>query len=281
MRIVFILIFLFNVAYGQQQMFHSNNAGVTYDVDAQAYFTALEASVSPTTAQKNAINTLIVNLKANGVWAKSPAIYFPVWNNTAADKWNMKDPRDLDAAYRLTFHGTITHSTGGLTGDGSTGYADTKLTPSNVGTQNSSAMSFYSRTNTSASNYREMGVINNYNTFISILDPSSNTVYGINGNSESANAIVSDSRGLFTVSRTGASAVAFYKNGSSISTSTLASTGRDAINIYILGVNAGSLNNPTVRQCALAAIHEGLNSTEAADFYTEVQALMTAFGINV
>ncbi len=79
-----------------------------YDADAQAFFNALEADASPVTlntSQKDSINTLVEALKSASIWTKIKAIYPMIGGVASSHKYNLKDPRDLDAAFRLTFSG--------------------------------------------------------------------------------------------------------------------------------------------------------------------------------
>ena len=78
-----------------------------YDPDAQAFFDA--AGIVDTT-QKLAVNQLVINLKLTGIWVKMFAIYPFVGGSSTTHKWNLKDPRDLDVAFRLTFFGGWIHS---------------------------------------------------------------------------------------------------------------------------------------------------------------------------
>jgi hypothetical protein len=118
---------------------------VTYDTDAEAFMVATGIPNDNTvyyasTPQEitgegmwEAINTLVVDLKNNGTWDKYYAIYPFIGGTAATHKWNLKDPRDLNASYRLTFHGTWTHNAMGAKGDGVNGtYADTHLVDSEV-----------------------------------------------------------------------------------------------------------------------------------------------------
>lgn len=52
------------------------------------------------------VNDLIVGLKGDGTYAKLIALYPQVGDTEFSQKWNAIDPRDLDAAHRLTYHGT-------------------------------------------------------------------------------------------------------------------------------------------------------------------------------
>ena len=85
------------------------------DPDATAFLTA--AGITDPTIS-SAIDTLVVDLKGYGIWSKMLAIYPFVGGTATTHKWNLKDPRDLNAAYRLSFFGTITHSSTGVKGDG-------------------------------------------------------------------------------------------------------------------------------------------------------------------
>ncbi len=97
------------------------------DADAQAFITA--ASITDPT-QQSAINQLVVDLKGYSIWTKMKAIY-PFCGSTASQhKWNLKDPRDLDVAFRLVFSGGWTHSSTGALPNGTNAIADTKLNAS-------------------------------------------------------------------------------------------------------------------------------------------------------
>jgi len=72
-------------------------------------------------------------------------------------KYNLVNPVDSDAAFRLVFNGGWTHSSNGATPNGTNGYADTKFNPSLNGQLNSAHLSYYSRTNNSTDNQIEIG----------------------------------------------------------------------------------------------------------------------------
>ena len=94
--------------------------------DAQAFITA--AGITDPT-QQSAIITLVSDLKAYGIWTKFKAIYPIVGGTASQHKFNLKDPRDLDAAFRLTFATGYTHSSTGMLPNGTTAFADTKFNP--------------------------------------------------------------------------------------------------------------------------------------------------------
>mgnify|MGYP003393193638 CR=1 FL=1 len=97
------------------------------NADAQAFLTA--AGISDPNIV-SAVEQLVIDLKAAGIWAKMLAIYPFVGGSAAAHKWNLKDPQDTDAAFRIAWSGTLTHNANGVVSNGSSGYGDTKLIPS-------------------------------------------------------------------------------------------------------------------------------------------------------
>lgn len=109
-----------------------------YDPDALAFFTA--AGITDPT-ERIAVNTAISSMKTASLWSISKAVYFFVGSSATSTKFNAKDPRDLDAAYRIVWAGGVTHNSNGVTFNGTTGVGDTKFVPSTV--YPSSRMSFH------------------------------------------------------------------------------------------------------------------------------------------
>lgn len=82
------------------------------DIDAVNF---IQAAAITNQTQRNAINALVVKLKNASLWDGAKAIYPYVGGTEAQHKFNLKDPRDLDAAYRITWTGTLAHSSNGVT----------------------------------------------------------------------------------------------------------------------------------------------------------------------
>ncbi len=90
-----------------------------YDSDAQAYFT--NASISADATVKGHYNTWVLAAKANGYYSKLKVFRPYLTNNATQNSYNAINT----ALHQLNYYGTLTHSaTTGMTGDGSTGYAD-------------------------------------------------------------------------------------------------------------------------------------------------------------
>lgn len=92
------------------------------DADATAFFTA--TSITDAT-QKDAVNRLTFALKYYGLWSKIKALYPFVGGTATTHMYNLKDPQNTNAAFRLTFSGGWTHTADGAECNGTNAYADT------------------------------------------------------------------------------------------------------------------------------------------------------------
>ena len=261
--------------------------GVVYDPDAQAFFTA-----SGLTGATNltAINQLVLDLKGFGIWTKMKAIYPFVGGTAALHKWNLKDPQDTNAAFRLVFNGGWAHSATGVTPNGTNGYANTFLDSANNLSLNSGHMSFYSRTNLVTTAIKvDMGSLKSSpDSYTDLqLSSQSNTRFRFN-NGLPLNSISSTTTlGFFTGSRTALNVIKTYRNGAVIISGAAASNATSSADYFIGASNnhgTGTTDSPqfySSRECAFASIGDGLTDTEAANFYTAVQAYQVALSRNV
>lgn len=113
------------------------------DNDAYQFLNAAGIT-DPTITQ--AINTFVIDLKNAGIWSKYHAIYPFVGGTAETHKWNLKDINN----YNLTFGGTPTHDSNGVTGNGSNAYYNTGLTTDDI-SQDDNGYMMYIRTNVVAS----------------------------------------------------------------------------------------------------------------------------------
>jgi hypothetical protein len=247
------------------------------DPDAQAFITA--ASITDPT-QQAAINTLVVDLKGYSIWTKFKAIYPIVGGTASQHKYNLKDPRDLDAAFRLTFATGWTHSANGMTP--LVTYADTSLIPNSILSLNSTHISGYIRNNIdSPGPILSSENASNYDNGLYIWPKQSNTLYSvrINDNTSTFANVTYDIRGLHLATRTASNVRKYRVNTTQIFNSTTASTALNTSSIYL----GKSRNNPNYfsNQIAFSSIGDGLTDTEAANFYTAVQAFQTTLNRQV
>ena len=267
---------------GVQSFVAAGGAGT--DADAQAFITA--AGITNAT-QQSAINTLVTDLKGYGIWTKMKAIYPFVGGTSSTHKWNLKDPRDLDAAFRLVFSGGGTHASTGWLPNGTNGYADSKLNPSGLLNANDISMSIYSRTNTNGV-FCDMGASQagtstgyQYSLYTRLTD----VLYTDLG-SQSAGRITyanTDSRGHFISSRTSSTSFKAYKNSELKANLTTSQTQSLLSRVLFLSAinDSGGTTQYSNRELAFAHIGDGLTDTQAANLYTAVQAYQTTLSRNV
>jgi hypothetical protein len=260
-------------------------SGGGVDPNAQAFITA--ASITDPT-QQSAINQLVVDLKGYSIWSKMKALYPFVGGTASQHKWNLKDPRDLNAAFRLVFSGGWTHSANGARPNGTNGYANTYLTPSTALTLNSSQLSLYSRTSLITNGQRDFGAYTNLNPPAIALGTNTGVFISDQYNyfTQRISASITAATGFYTGTRTSATSHKLFKNGSVIGTDTSTnSTALPVINLFLGAINSDPTDTAPFaysnKQYAFASIGDGLTDAEAANFYTAVQAFQTTLSRNV
>ena len=243
------------------------------DPDAQAFITAA-AITDPT--QQSAINQLVVDLKGYGVWTKMKGIWPFVGGTASAHKFNLKNPLDTNAAFRLSFLGGWTHSVNGALPNGTNGYADTFLNDLSNLSQNDAHCSVYSRTNTSvfapAIGSNSYGQNGGCKLTLSVIG---GTYYSIHS-ADQPNTANTDTRGFFIANRTLSTSTSLMIRGS-VTTHTQASQTPSNTTFKIGGVPSFYDN----KQIAFASIGDGLTSQNMTDLNTAVVAFQTALSRNV
>jgi len=235
------------------------------DVDAQAFITAANITNG---IQKIAIYRLVTDLKGYGIWTKMKAIYPIVGGTAASHKWNLKNPLDTNAAFRLGFSTGWTHSSLGMTPTNA--YANTYLNPLSILSQNSINLSYYSRTNIGGNADIGLDTWTSPYTYGYIKTTGNTSNSRLNtGNSEVSNA-TTNSLGLFSFNRNSSTVISIYKNGVPNNLNQT-STGLSNGSVLIGGMWTGAALEYGNKQCAFASIGDGLTDTEAANFYTAVQ----------
>lgn len=250
----------------------------SFDADAQSFITA--AAITNAT-QQTAINSLVVSLKNYGIWNKIKALYPFVGGTASSHKFNLKDPRDLDAAFRLIFNGGWTHSSNGSLPNGTNAYADTFYT--NI--SNNSSMWHYSRTNKLSGNEIEFGSISPNNIHHAIATYFSTYTYlyiNILLDSTAVRYNSINTLGFFGANRKASNILDGWENGIKKGTNTDNIISVATSKSLIIGAfNAAPIGYFSSKQTAFAATGDGLTDTEAANYYTAVQAFQTTLGRQV
>ena len=255
----------------------TNSTVVSWDSDALAFLGA--ASITDSTIS-NAVNTFATTAKTHtgswpsGFWSSFTCIYPFVGGNSTAHSKNLKG-----SSFPITWNGTVTHDSTGITGNGTTGWGDTGYYPTN-GTyaQDSATMLVYCATTTPTDSGCFIGCSdfgNSVNASAYRADPNFK-IYGPNNAVSGVTQTRSDFRGPLGWTRSGSSAWALITQGG-YTTQSAASTGVPTIvSIGILAENkstghaVGGFSNANL---SFAMIGAGMTSGQ----YTEVLAAIQAF----
>lgn len=253
-----------------------------YDEDAQAFINA----TGITGSAADAVTTLVTSLKAEGLWTVFDAIYPMVGANATAHKYNLKNPQDTDAAYRLNFSGSWTHNSDGAKPDGGAGtYANTYFNPSlNLTTANGS-FSYFSFTNSSADADVEIGAQDTggpggttTDTLIATWFTGNRTYFSWGG--EVSTGLTTNSIGFYITNAQTSTTVDLWKNGTEIvNNATSPNRGMPNLNVYIGAGNyyGNPLYNST-RGCSFATIGDTIPSGKEATFSTIVNTFQSNLG---
>jgi len=247
---------------------------IVSDTDAQAF---INATGLTDLGQANAVNTLVVDLKAAGVWSKMKALYPFVGGTAASHRFNLKDPRDVDAAFRIVFYGGMIHTSLGMVSNYTTSYADTRLTPSTVlSSLFSQHVSVYSQTSTASptNNTNSIGEYQDGTRAMLMKIRNLSNVFSWEVGNGGASTTNTDAQGFYLGSVVANNSVKLYKNNTNVATNTTTFSGSLPTQMQPIGKN----ENKTF---SFASIGDGLTDNEATAFYTAVQKYQTTLGRQV
>jgi hypothetical protein len=270
--------------------------GTGLDPNAFAFLSA--AGITDATIT-TAIDTLVIQLKAIGVWAKMTAIYPFVGGTASTHKFNLKDPQDANAAFRLVFTGGWVHSATGAKPNGTNAWADTFLIPNTAMPSSGDHLAYYSRTNSATNVDYVIGSENS--TIIGSLTSlglvgKRNATLGANGRGfyttsnpslTHLNALQDnpsrDARGFFMGIGSALNTYYILNNNILASNSSLQIRLSRLLESLAIGgfkVN-GLVGSYTDKECAFASIGSDLSLAEAANYYTAVQSFQTTLNRQV
>ncbi|CAB4154664.1 hypothetical protein UFOVP648_23 [uncultured Caudovirales phage] len=265
-----------------------------FDVDANAFINAVGSLDG---AQENAIQYLTVSLKEYNLWNKMTAIYPIIGGTASSHGYNLKDPRNLDAAFRISFlGGGWTHSATGAKGNGTSAYGNTFLTASTRLANNNVHLSYYSRTQLQETSNIDFGAASGVGApnimSMSLPRATTNTASFIQGSNTAGVAVqvtgitvtAAYYIGTRTASTIGSSAL--FING------VLSATSKSANTTGILPTRPfylNALNNDafatspfySAKECAFASIGSGLTSNDVSNLYRIVEDYQSLLKRNV
>ena len=260
-----------------------------FDPDALAFITA--TGITDNT-QKSAINTLVLDLKGYSIWTKMQAIYPFVGGTASTHKWNLINPLDTDAAFRLTFSGGWTHSATGAKPNGTNAFANTFLVPDFHLLTNPFSLHYYSRTSTAQTGVGDAngcvigarsnnnGFSNNAMSLYVKTNPGNFSVIFSTFTGVTANNYARYVEAIGTGFYSGVMTVLnskIYKNAVNLTTTNLSYSRATPNRVVYLGAlnNKGTSAEYSLRESAFAGIAESMSDTEIANLYTAVQAFNT------
>jgi hypothetical protein len=230
-------------------------------------------------------------MKSAGIWSSMKAIYPMVGASAAACAQNLKS-----ASFTGTFTSGWTFASTGATPNGTSAYMDTGFVANGNLSQGSAGLSVYRRTAVavSGSSKVDMGTYSVGAPFLPIFyikgksgsgsfEGGSYSYFASDGGINVANP---QNIGFYQLHRTSTTLIKGYNAGTSFVSSTNSNTAYSVTgittNLFLGAMNAnGTGGEFTDTQYAFSSISDGLNDTQASNFYTAVQAFQTTLSRQV
>jgi hypothetical protein len=248
--------------------------GTRQDADTTAFLTATGITDATITS---ALDTLVVGLKADGIWSKMKAIYPFVGGTATTHSFNLVNT----ALHQITWFGGLTHDANGVTPNGTNGYGNLNLNPR---THLGSTPSFgtYCRVNNTASNKADFGSSNNdgFGHF-GFITSFGNTLY--KHYVSTLTATNANTQGMFHFGYNASNNLFAYKNNTLLGTLAPPVLGTaPSENTAIFAYNAGgTANSFSPRPSSFFFAGNGLTSTDNANLYLAVQKFQTTLSRQV
>lgn len=247
---------------------------VSYSAEATALFARM--SVAPDATRKGHIDTLIVALKAAGVWDKMDVLYIHAAHDAQAARLNWKS-----TSFNSTAVNSPTFTTDrGYAGDGATSYLDSGYNPTTAGgvfAQNSGHMGVWVGTDVNSGTQYDLGY--------------ARARLNARNGSTAAGMFNSTALGSFTISPTTSightcwsralsTEVEASKDGVALTNSATTSAANINLPFYILAyaTSGPAPTNYSTRRNQAAHWGSHLTSAERTSTYNAIAAYMTAVG---
>jgi hypothetical protein len=247
-----------------------------FDSDAVAFFnrvTAAGGSLSPT--EQLAVDTLVKQMKLDGIWSAMKAIYPMVGASAAACAQNLKS-----SSFTGTFTSGWTFASTGVKGNGLTAYMETSYNPSVSGLLNSGHVSVYSRNDIQVGSTIDFG--SNAPAHFICYYFGTQTYSGMNSSDNPPGPAFTPTTSLLLISRISSSTAKIFRAGTLVNTDGKPSTSIPNQTLTLSALNnGGSKVLFASREYAFASIGDGLTDTQAGNFYTAVQAFQTTLSRQV
>ena len=198
-------------------------------------------------------------------------------------KYNLKDPRDLDAAFRLTFSGGWQFSQLGATPNGTNGYANTNFVPSaHLGDLSTHGSVYLNTNNTQVSaDPVDFGAfLGGEQAFLLVQSSLSGTSISTRNLGNAFTGTQTNRLGFGITSKTSSTVTTIYKNGINVASGNSGGT-LPTYNSFLGGMNLAGLYGPTNNRIAFHSLGEGLTASEATNLYYLTEELQANLNRNV
>lgn len=219
----------------------------------------------------------IRNLKGQGplnqtynLWDKMIAVYPFVGGSAAAHKFNLINPLDTDAAFRLDYVNSLIHSGAGVTGAASA-YALTNIIPSTHLLLDDVHISNF--LSLKLGEYYEMGIFGSGGDLYKRTRMDVNYPPGIDSSVNAPYVALRTTGNQVILSRLSSTTVYAYNDGVSSNAASTSTTLSSAEFPLFCIYNISTYNNNTLSTHIYDTIGYGLTDAEAAMFYTVVNDL--------
>jgi hypothetical protein len=230
-------------------------------------------------ARRTLVNTMVVGMKADGVWAKLDGLWIFAGENTPSALTDMVATRLASTAVSAPAF-TIDR---GYTGNGTANFVDTTWNPvtNAVNFSNNSAhWSVWSLTAGAIGTFDFGNVYGDNGNHILCEFTDTNAYFRINSTNAGPTNGPSPGTGHFIGSRTSAVQVDGYRNGASIGTSGAdAESNPESRTVWACGCNDGITPVFSTRQQAMCSAGGGLTAADATNFYNRLRTYMSAIGV--
>ena len=259
------------------------------DANATTYMNAVVANGGTLNSTLSAATqNLFYSLKQANIYNKMYAMYPILGGVAGSHKLNALNPVDTNAAYRISFSGSVSHSASGMTGNGTTGWGDTKFNVgigSPISVQSNFSFGVYINA-TGTTQGIIMGADAAQNLYNIQLQSSTNRFYyGVRINAITAPFVtLTGNTGFYAVSKTGTTTNIYHQNGVSITGATSEETNFNNERMAIMAKkNSASetASNFSNDRVAFAYMSSGLTITELTSLNGIIQTFQTSCGRNV
>jgi hypothetical protein len=281
MRIFSLLTLIVFFLFSCQKEIDYAGDGNGEDVDTSALGKFISATGITDATLKVNLDSLITRSRDHGWWDLCKVIYPFAGGTETSNKYNLKDPRDADDAFRLNFFGDTWTYTNVEANPGISGYANTFFNPSTgLPDQNSCHLSAYSMSDSAGGvDNADIGAYDgatNLGFYLSTRtdwpDTSGKPFAAISKNSFQGTQV--NPAGYFLLTKSGTTA-SFYQNTSHISNPSVPPGNLPDLTLYICNQNFPPGGNPynngfSHRALSFATIGSGIDSVTVALMYSDV-----------